>query len=230
LFAGRRQDFKKKFDPATTTTTNDMVSPSSKCSSISITPPTGVATTTAPGTTATTGAGLTRRLAGRGKAANLKSHQENDDNKHHTTATTTNTTTLQTDDVALPSSETSWAGDYIAPRVVERLRQTLHLTEEQMKLVLDTSRRQAMQNHIKKNDDHGDSDFTRSEVDEEGWTPHQVLNRMVYFILVALLMYIANRDYGNVVTVWFITWFPREANTLGIITTLSSSTVSSSSS
>jgi hypothetical protein len=233
LFAGRRQDFKKKFDPANSsisvpdpTTTNDMVSLTPKRSSSSITPPTGLTTNTAPvttPTTATTGVGLHRHVQGTRNAATANLSQENENDKHNTTTTAA----LQSEDAALSSSETSWAGDYIAPKLLERLRQTLHLTEEQMKLVLDTSRRQAMHNNTKKKD-QDDSDYTSSDMAEEEWTPHQVLNRMIYVILMALLMYIANRDYGNVVTVWFITWFPREAATLGILTPLSSSTASSS--
>jgi hypothetical protein len=161
---------------------------------------------------------LHRRCQGTRKATTANPSQEKENEKHNTTTTAA----LQSEKSALSSSETSWAGDYIAPKVLERLRQTLHLTEEQMKLVLDTSRRQAMHNNTKRKD-HDGSDYTSSDVDEEEWTPHQVLNRMVYVILMALLMYIANRDYGNVVTVWFITWFPREAATLGIVTSLSSS-------
>ena len=46
------------------------------------------------------------------------------------------------------------------------------------------------------------------------WTPHQTLNRLVYLLLFAILVYVFHRDYGPVVTMWLAHVFPKEANTL----------------
>ena len=106
------------------------------------------------------------------------------------------TTTRATD------TSSTWAGDSIPQEHLEQLRKRFSLTREQMKRVMDVSRRQAMTGRL---DD-----------DPSFWTPHQQLNALVYTILFFLFVYFVNRDYGNLATIWFAQNFPNEAATLGI--------------
>jgi hypothetical protein len=95
-----------------------------------------------------------------------------------------------------------WAGDRIPPAELEKIRKRFKLTKEQMKIVMAKS---------KKNELVATKDATTS------WTPHQQLNAVVYTILIGALIYVGNREYGNILTHWFIESFPREAEILGLI-------------
>jgi hypothetical protein len=57
---------------------------------------------------------------------------------------------------------------------------------------------------------------TGSAHQEESWTPHKKLNAGVYVIMISLMIYFFNRDYGNIVTHSFIRLFPKEAAILGL--------------
>ena len=50
----------------------------------------------------------------------------------------------------------------------------------------------------------------------EAFSFFQILNLLVYISLASGLIYFINRDYGNVITIWFVNAFPREAETLGL--------------
>jgi hypothetical protein len=97
-------------------------------------------------------------------------------------------------------SNKAWDGDQIPPDQLEVIRKRFRLTEAQMEQVLQNAKKEADGGSIIAND----------------WTPHQKLNAMVYIIIIALLVFVLNRDYGNIVTFWFVRWFPKEATTLGI--------------
>jgi hypothetical protein len=94
----------------------------------------------------------------------------------------------------------AWAGDQIPPEELEQVRKKFRLTPEQMKQVVETSRQQAAQ-----------------QITSSSWTPHQKLNTVVYVIMLSVLVYVLNRDYGNLATIWFVQTFPKEAHTLGLI-------------
>jgi hypothetical protein len=97
--------------------------------------------------------------------------------------------------------DSSWPGDEIPPEQLETIRKKFHLTPQQMGKVLERSREEAR---------------TGSAHQEESWTPHQKLNACVYVIMISVMIYFFNRDYGNIVTHSFIRFFPKEAAILGL--------------
>lgn len=88
----------------------------------------------------------------------------------------------------------TWDGDNIPKDELEKIRKQFRLTHSQMREVIEASQNEA--NIV---------------------TPHQKLNRMVYVCLFTILIYVLNRDYGNIVTKWLILSFPKEARILRII-------------
>jgi hypothetical protein len=101
------------------------------------------------------------------------------------------------EDYAGRATEKPWAGDKIPKEELQRIRIKYNLTPQQMKQVIDKSRRQ-----------HA------TGVEERNvW---RILNRLVYFISFSLMLYIFNRDYGAHSAFWFAYYFPKEARTLGI--------------
>jgi hypothetical protein len=93
-----------------------------------------------------------------------------------------------------------WAGDVVPSEAIENLRKKFDLTPTQMKTVMETSRKQ----------------YLSQNYDDDSWTPHQKLNVLVYGIMFSVLVFVVNRDYGNIVSIWFATRFPKEAAVLGI--------------
>ena len=108
-----------------------------------------------------------------------------------------------TDNSNSKSNSSEWVGDRIPRQDLERIRKRFKLTPEQMELVMQQSR------------DQYQSD-AREMAHQDTWTPHQRLNAMVYTVLIGSLIYVGNRDYGNIVTQWFIQLFPKEAGVLGL--------------
>jgi hypothetical protein len=102
---------------------------------------------------------------------------------------------------ALSKNDTNSWHD-LPPEELERIRQRFRLTKEQMDKVMKDSKNEA---------EHGHASSMVAT-----WTPHQTLNRLVYLVLFAILVYVFHRDYGPVVTMWLTQIFPKEANTLGI--------------
>ena len=93
----------------------------------------------------------------------------------------------------------SWDGDDIPEEELERIRKRFRLTHEQMARVMKLSKEEAT-------------------MDQKSYlTPHQRMNRMVYTIMILVLIYILNRDYGNIVLVWLLQMFPTEAKVLGLM-------------
>lgn len=101
---------------------------------------------------------------------------------------------------ALEKGASSWEGDNIPQEALERIRKQFRLTPKQMDRVMELSKAEATRN-------------PRSP----SATPHQQLNRMVYLIMFMVLIYVLNQEYGNVVFVWFVQIFPKEAQILGLI-------------
>jgi hypothetical protein len=98
--------------------------------------------------------------------------------------------------------DSSWPGDEILPEKLETIRKKFRLTPQQMEKVLEQSREEARTGS--------------SAHQEESWTPHQQLNAGVYVIMISVMIYFFNRDYGNIVTHSFIRFFPKEAAILGL--------------
>ncbi|CAJ1960682.1 unnamed protein product [Cylindrotheca closterium] len=100
----------------------------------------------------------------------------------------------------LDKGSSSWDGDSIPKEELERIRKRFRMTPQQMTRVVALSKAE------------GTQDPKYSSL-----TPHQQLNRMVYLVMIMVLIYILNRDYGNVVLVWFVQIFPKEAEILGLV-------------
>jgi hypothetical protein len=90
--------------------------------------------------------------------------------------------------------------DDVSKEDLERIRKQFRLTPQQMDRVLELSKQQG----------HSGRDTSRA-------SPHQIMNRFIYICMLSFLIYVVNRDYGNIATVWFIRVFPREARTLGLM-------------
>ncbi len=82
------------------------------------------------------------------------------------------------------------------------------LTEEQVKKVIQSSKSD-------KNNKNNDSTFQDLE-DELELTLTQKLNLVIYGSFFIGLIYVLNKDYDSLVTVWFVRMFPREASIFGL--------------
>ena len=103
----------------------------------------------------------------------------------------------------------------LPPNQIEKIRKTFRLTHAQMEEVLDESRRQHNNNNDEGIGAMGSSLLSSSSL--SSWTPHQKMNGLAYLLMLSVLVYVLNRDYGNVVTIWFVQTFPKEARTLGLL-------------
>lgn len=103
----------------------------------------------------------------------------------------------------------------LPPNQIEKIRKTFRLTHAQMEQVLDVSRRQHNNNNDEGIGGMGSSLLSSSSL--SSWTPHQKMNGLAYLLMLSVLVYVLNRDYGNVVTIWFVQTFPKEARTLGLL-------------
>ena len=116
-----------------------------------------------------------------------------------------NTTTPTSSTSSTRHDSNEWAGDSIPSEKLDALRSKMGLSEEQMKQVMQRSKEHFLKGGGNENDGGGGIASV-----------FQTLNRLVYLGLFMGIIYIFNRDYDNVVTVWFVHTFPREARTLGI--------------
>ena len=103
-------------------------------------------------------------------------------------------------DHAPASSVSAWAGDRIPKKDLEKLQKTFHLSDDQMKQVMERSR----------------GEFRGQPVMNDARAFHDQLNMIVYILILAALCYVINRDYNNFVSFWFARYFPTEARALGI--------------
>jgi hypothetical protein len=92
-----------------------------------------------------------------------------------------------------------WPGDRIPKQDLVRLQKKFKLTDEQMNKAMERSKLEFRGQHIK-----DPRDF------------HNQLNRIVYVIIFAVLIYVVNRDYDDIISFWFALYFPVEAKTLGM--------------
>lgn len=99
----------------------------------------------------------------------------------------------------LKKEASAWDGDNIPEEELERIRKRFRLTHEQMAEVMNVSKEEATLNQT------------------SYLTPHQRMNRTVYLIMILVLIYILNRDYGNLVLIWLVRMFPKEAQVLGLL-------------
>mmetsp|Transcript_31692 Transcript_31692/g.72804 ORF Transcript_31692/g.72804 Transcript_31692/m.72804 type:complete len:109 (+) Transcript_31692:122-448(+) len=94
--------------------------------------------------------------------------------------------------------------DPIPSEKLEQIRQRFDLSSEQMKVVMERSRKQLEQ---------------QKEVGDylnDATSFYRLLNRLVYVIAFGALVFVLNRDYNHFASFWFGYWFPREARTLGL--------------
>jgi len=98
-----------------------------------------------------------------------------------------------------------WAGDKIPKEKLEQARKKLGLTENQMDQAVRDAKSYAL------NKSQGATDL-----DLEGISIKSKLNGMLYICFFSSMVYYFNREYDNVVTMWFIRSFPNEAEIIGI--------------
>jgi hypothetical protein len=103
-------------------------------------------------------------------------------------------------DTAAGSKASAWAGDKIPQKDLDRLQKKFKLTNDQMKHVMERSR--------------GEYHFQPVMNDARAF--HDQINMIVYAVILAVLVYVINRDYNQFVSFWFARYFPTEARTLGM--------------
>merc|ERR1719232_769706 len=123
---------------------------------------------------------------------------------NHDTKENNNTNEDNVDDdnetSAKKATDASWPGDSLDQSKIIRIQSIFKLSDDQMNDVLKMSKEEAFN---KRNNNYDDIISLESKV-----------NWVVYIVLFALLIYILNRDYGNIVTWLFIRTFPKEAKLL----------------
>ena len=121
-----------------------------------------------------------------------------------TTTTTTTTTATQSSD--------EWAGDDIPAEKLEALRSKMGLSRDQMKEVVETSKKEYQQTCEKGGVDAVDIDTSFDTTSSF----FKSLNRLMYMGMAIAFIHVLNRDYDNIATVWFVKTFPKEAGVFGI--------------
>lgn len=126
-----------------------------------------------------------------------KTNEATEDTSTAAAAPADNNATATTDDnTTATAQKPEWSGDNIPQETLNKVRTKFGLSEEQMKLVMDKSR--------------------RGESIEEGQQFHKTVNRLVYVLAFSVLFYVLNRDYNDYASFWFAHYFPKEAGTLGM--------------
>ena len=100
-----------------------------------------------------------------------------------------------------------WAGDKIPLETLENTRNKLGITVEQMDEAVSKARNYAMKRS---------SEVDRLDPEEYIISFKTQLHGTIYVCFLSCLVYFLNREYDNIMTIWFIQTFPREAETLGI--------------
>ena len=118
-------------------------------------------------------------------------------------ATTTTTATQSSDE---------WAGDDIPAEKLEALRSKMGLSRDQMKEVVETSKKEYQQTCEKGGVDAVDIDTSFDTTSSF----FKSLNRLMYMGMAIAFIHVLNRDYDNIATVWFVKTFPKEAGVFGI--------------
>jgi hypothetical protein len=93
--------------------------------------------------------------------------------------------------------------DSIPRSTLEQIQKRYQWNDEQMQRVLETFRQETKQQQ-------------QLPPIEGAWTPHQKLNFIVYVIMISVMIYVLNQEYGNFFGVLMAQFFPREAKLLGI--------------
>lgn len=121
-----------------------------------------------------------------------------------------------------------WARDRIGQAKLDQDQACLGRSNEPMRVAVSGARCEAAASDecrprwdVRKGTDRQNDLRNRLEGDKRHAEPaelslSQKVDVAVYCLLFACLVYFLNRDYGNIVTIWFIRNFPREAETLGI--------------
>lgn len=132
----------------------------------------------------------------------IKPPKNNTKSNESSTTTTTPTTTCNT------SMSTDTRQEI---KRLEAGRKKYDLTSEEIKQILQKQRT----NKDNNNDDDLLLDMNNDIEDELDLTITQKFNLFIYGSLFIGCIYVLNRDYDSVVTMWFVRMFPREAKTLG---------------
>lgn len=80
------------------------------------------------------------------------------------------------------------------------------ISREQMKQIIQATQQQEKKAIPSSKNNHDDSTISI----------FSMIKMLIFTGLLTSLIYILNRDYNNVVTVWFIETFPRESSTFGL--------------
>ena len=102
------------------------------------------------------------------------------------------------------SPSSGWVGDDIPAEKLEALRVKMGLSQDQMKEVMDVSKQEYLLGVAGTPTCWNASKLLKT------------LNKLVYIGMFIVLIYVLNRDYDNIVTIWFVRNFPREARVFGI--------------
>lgn len=113
---------------------------------------------------------------------------------------------LQTPETTFQETNNNHASpvECIPKSTLEQIQKRYGWNDEQMLRVLETFRQQTIQ---------GQS--TPAPV-QGGWSPHAKLNFIVYVIMISVMIFVMNQEYGNIFVVLMAKFFPREAKLLGM--------------
>ena len=111
-----------------------------------------------------------------------------------------------------------WIGDNLSENKRKRIKQLMGITDEQMSEAMQKAKdewNQQLGGNQNSNrsfySDYGTAD------DADSFSLSQQVNWAVYTILFVSLLYFINRDYDDIVKIFFIRYFPKEANTIGLV-------------
>jgi len=105
-----------------------------------------------------------------------------------------------------------WGGDAIPKGKLEKARKKFGLTNEQM----DNAIKDAKDYAMKHRHDGGGYQSNIGDDADVNISTLTMIKWVVQLSLFALLIYVINAEYDNVLTIWFIRTFPIEAEILGI--------------
>jgi hypothetical protein len=128
----------------------------------------------------------------------------NDDSIHHVGETDSKNDNEKVASVRVWWVRPSGPVTGIPQKDLERLQKKFKLTNEQMKKAMEQSRLR----------DFAERRLSRSARGTFTTTSIAFLSHCV--IIIAVLIYVVNRDYDDIISFWFALYFPMEANALGM--------------
>ena len=105
--------------------------------------------------------------------------------------------------------------DIVSKSKIEHLRKKFDLTEDEITKFMN-KKEQGDEDFIKQKLISSQQCSTSTDIEDDlELTLTQKLNLLIYGSLFIGLIYVLNKDYDSVVTLWFVRMFPKEASTLG---------------